>query len=146
MADRVRFPGFVPEADLPGLYRLADVFAIASEAELQSLATMAAMASGLPVLAADAGALGELVHAGENGFLFRPGRPGELAGRLALLGRDAALRARMARASGRIIAEHDRHRVLTRWESLYCALRVDPGGMSAVAGRARGAAATNESR
>jgi glycosyltransferase involved in cell wall biosynthesis len=147
VAERVRFPGFVPEADLPGLYRLADVFAIASEAELQSLATMAAMASGLPVVAADAGALGELVHPGENGFLFRPGRPGELAGRLAVLGRDAALRARMARASGRIIADHDRHRVLARWESLYCALRgAGPGAMIAAAGPARGAAATNESK
>ncbi len=73
VADRVRFLGFVPDDDLPGLYRLADVFAIASQAELQSLATMAAMASGLPVVAVDAGALAELVHAGENGFLARPG-------------------------------------------------------------------------
>ena len=147
VAGQVRFPGFVAEADLPGLYRLADVFAIASEAELQSLATMAAMASGLPVVAADAGALGELVHPGENGFLFQPGRPGELADCLALLGRDTALRARMARASGRIIAEHDRHRVLARWESLYCALRgAGPGGMSAAAGRAPGAAAKTSPR
>src|SRR5262249_40475358 len=60
-ADRVRFPGFVADDDLPGLYRLADVFAIASQAELQSLVTMAAMASGLPVVAVDAGALAELV-------------------------------------------------------------------------------------
>ena len=45
------FLGFVPGADLPGLCRLADVFAITSEAELQSL-TMEAMATGLPVAAA----------------------------------------------------------------------------------------------
>ena len=51
---RARFLGFVPEADLPGLYRLADVFAIASEAELQSLATLEAMATGLPVAAVNA--------------------------------------------------------------------------------------------
>ena len=147
VAGQVRFPGFVAEADLPGLYRLADVFATASEAELQSLTTMAAMASGLPVVAADAGALGELVHAGENGFLFRPGRADALADSLALLGRDPGLRARMGRASVRIIAEHDRHRVLSRWESLYCALRgAGPDGPSPVAASARGAAATNESR
>ncbi len=64
VADLVRFLGFVPDNDLPGLYRLADVFAIASQAELQSLATMAAMASGLPVVAVNAGALAELVHPG----------------------------------------------------------------------------------
>ena len=119
VADRVRFLGFVPDADLAGLYRLADVFAIASQAELQSLATMAAMASGLPAVAAEAGALGELVRTGENGFLVRPGQPAEFAACLAQLVRDASLRARMSKAAVRIIGEHDRHRMLARWESIY---------------------------
>ena len=136
---QVRFLGFVPDADLPALYRLADLFAIASQAELQSLATMAAMASGLPVVAADAGALGELVHPGENGFLVRPGRPAEFADCLGRLTADPGLRQRMARASERIIADHDRHRVLTRWESIYRALALPrtgelPGPDSAPAG------------
>jgi 1,2-diacylglycerol 3-alpha-glucosyltransferase len=122
VADRVRFLGFVPDDDLPGLYRLADVFAIASQAELQSLTTMAAMASGLPVVAVDAGALAELVHAGENGFLARPGRAGEVAGCLGLLCGDPGLRSRMAKASARIIGDHDRHRLLGRWESIYVTL------------------------
>jgi glycosyltransferase involved in cell wall biosynthesis len=134
VADRVLFPGFIADDDLPGLYRLADVFAIASQAELQSLATMAAMASGLPVVAVDAGALAELVHAGENGFLARPGHAREIADSLDLLCRDAELRARMSKASSRIIAGHDGHRVLTRWESIYRAL-VSPG-----TGEARGTA------
>jgi len=77
------------------------------------------MASRLPVVAVDAGALAELVHDGENGFLARPGRAAEIADCLDLLCRDAALRARMSQASTRIIAGHDRHRLLTRWESLY---------------------------
>jgi glycosyltransferase involved in cell wall biosynthesis len=122
VADRVRFPGFVADADLPGLYRLADVFAIASQAELQSLVTMAAMASGLPVVAVDAGALAELVRPGENGFLATPGHARQIADSLDLLSRDADLRARMSKASSRIIAGHDGHRVLTRWESIYRAL------------------------
>lgn len=135
VADRVLFPGFVADGDLPGLYRLADVFAIASQAELQSLVTMAAMASGLPVVAVDAGALGELVHAGENGFLARPGRAGEVAAGLDLLCRDADLRARMSKASLRIITGHDGRRLLARWESIYRAL-ASPG-MSAVRGTAQ---------
>jgi glycosyltransferase involved in cell wall biosynthesis len=126
VADRVRFPGFVADDDLPGLYRLADVFAIASQAELQSLVTMAAMASGLPVVAVDAGALAELVHAGENGFLARPGHAAGIAESLGLLCRDVDLRARMSKASSRIIAGHDGHRLLTRWESIYRAL-ASPG-------------------
>jgi glycosyltransferase involved in cell wall biosynthesis len=122
VSGRVRFLGFVPGADLPGLYRLADVFAIASEAELQSLVTMEAMASGLPVVAVNAGPLGELVHPGENGFLTRPGLVGDVAGSLDLLCRDAGLRARMSKAGLRIIADHDRHRLLGLWESIYRAL------------------------
>jgi glycosyltransferase involved in cell wall biosynthesis len=122
VSERVRFLGFIPGADLPGLYRLADVFAIASEAELQSLVTMEAMASGLPVVAVNAGALGELVHPGENGFLTRPGLVGDVAGSLDLLCRDAGLRARMSKAGLRIIADHDRHRLLGLWESIYRAL------------------------
>ena len=128
VADRVRFLGFVPDDDLPGLYRLADVFAIASQAELQSLVTMAAMASGLPVVAVDAGALAELVHPGENGFLSPgPGRAGEVADCLDLLCRDPGLRARMSKASARIIGDHDRHRLLARWESIYRALAAPRG-------------------
>jgi glycosyltransferase involved in cell wall biosynthesis len=126
VADRVRFPGFVADDDLPGLYRLAEVFAIASRAELQSLVTMAAMASGLPVVAADAGALAELVQPGENGFLARPGQAAEFAESLGLLCRDADLRARMSKASLRIISGHDGHRLLSRWESIYRAL-ASPG-------------------
>jgi glycosyltransferase involved in cell wall biosynthesis len=119
IADRVRFTGFVPDGDLPGLYRLADVFAIASQAELQSLVTMAAMASGLPVVAVDAGALAELVHTGENGFLAPPGNAAEVARYLDLICRDADLRARMSKAAARVIAGHDRSRLLARWESIY---------------------------
>ena len=119
LSDQVRFLGFIPDADLPGLYRLADVFAIASEAELQSLVTMEAMASGLPVVAVNAGPLGELVHPGENGFLTRPGLVGDVAGSLSLLCRDPGLRARMSKAGLRIIADHDRHRLLARWETIY---------------------------
>jgi glycosyltransferase involved in cell wall biosynthesis len=128
-AAKVTFLGFVPPADLPGLYRLADVFAIASEAELQSIVTMEAMASGLPVVATDAGALGELVRHGENGFLAAHGNAAGLAARLGLLCRDAPLRSRMAAASLTIIGGHARDRVLAEWESLYHALAPHAAGV-----------------
>ena len=126
LAGRVRFLGFVPAADLPGLYRLADVFAIASEAELQSLATMEAMASGLPVVAADACALGELVGHGRTGFLAAPGQGGQMAAYLDMLTGDPGLRARMGAAALQAIRGHDRQRSLAEWESLY-GLLAGPG-------------------
>jgi len=118
-ANRVRFLGFVPGPELPAVYRLADVFAIPSVAELQSLTTMEAMATGLPVVAANAYALRELVAAGRNGFLFTPSRPDELAACLDALLKEPDLRARMAAESLQVISEHELSRSLRRWESLY---------------------------
>ena len=73
IADKVIFTGFVPDEDLPYLYKLSHSFIIASIAELLSLVTLQAMASGLPVIAANAGALVELVQHNKNGYLFNPG-------------------------------------------------------------------------
>jgi len=119
LTQRVAFLGLVPDRELPSLYRLADIFAIASEAELQSLTTMDAMATGLPVVAADAYALAELVRHGSNGFLFRRGRAAEMAAYLDVLTRDPAMRRRMAGTGSQLIGVHERHAVLKVWESLY---------------------------
>jgi glycosyltransferase involved in cell wall biosynthesis len=119
---KVRFLGFVSGSDLPGLYRLADIFAIMSEAELQSLTTMEAMATGLPVVAVDACALSELVSHGTNGFLAHPGRASEVAAYLDQLCADQVLRARMSAAGLSMISRHERQRWLAEWESLYSML------------------------
>ena len=119
LTDRVSFLGFIHDKDLAPLYRLADVFAIPSEAELQSLATMEAMACGLPVVAADAYALPELVHHEINGFLFQRGNSEEMAHYLDLVVRDKGLRMQMGTKSLEIIAKHDRTQVLDQWEALY---------------------------
>ena len=51
IADRVRFRGFVSEEELLAAYARADVFCMPGIAELQSLATLEAMAAGTPVVA-----------------------------------------------------------------------------------------------
>jgi phosphatidylinositol alpha 1,6-mannosyltransferase len=119
LEDRVSFLGFISDADLVSLYRLSDIFGIPSEADLQSIATMDAMACGLPVVAANSYALPELVHHQENGFLFQPGNSDEMAQKLDLLAGSAALRSSMGQQSLAIIAGHDRIRVLEDWETLY---------------------------
>jgi glycosyltransferase involved in cell wall biosynthesis len=119
LGDRVAFLGFVRDADLLGLRRLADVFVIPSEADLQSLSTMEAMACGLPVIAANAYALPELVHHGENGFVFQPGNSDELAHYLDLLLAEPTLRTQMGVKGLEIIVKHDRLKVLDQWETLY---------------------------
>lgn len=70
--DRVLFPGFIAEEDLPRLLNCADCFLMPGFAELQSIATLEAMACGRPIVAAEAKALPELVSHGKNGLLFTP--------------------------------------------------------------------------
>jgi glycosyltransferase involved in cell wall biosynthesis len=89
---------------------------------------MEAMATGLPVVAVDACALGELVRPGRNGFLARPGQAAEVAAYLGLLCSDPGLRARMSAASLEIISAHERHRLLAEWESLYRMLTLAGAG------------------
>ncbi|WP_431844561.1 glycosyltransferase [Microbacterium testaceum] len=120
VSSRVTFHGHASEEDLRTLYSRASVFAIASIAELQSIATMEAMASGLPIVAANAVALPHLVHEGENGYLFEPGNADELAARLTdVLTAAPEERTRMQQASLDAVAVHDINRTLDTFEALY---------------------------
>jgi len=119
LKDRVTFLGHLPEEEVPRLYRAADVFVIAGVAELQSIATMEAMASGLPVIAANAMALPELVHHGENGLLFPEDDAQALAAAAVTILSNEPLRRQMAERSLEIIKVHDVNKVVAQYEMLY---------------------------
>ena len=133
VADRVRFLGFVAHGDLPDVYRCADVFTIAGIAELQSIATLEAMASGLPVVAADAMALPHLVEEGRNGYLYEPGDPDALADRVESVLTTERERPRMGAHSRLMASRHRLEDSLERFEHIYVdasvgALASFPGG------------------
>jgi len=65
------------------------------------MATAEALAAGLPVVATDAGASGEVLPGGEGGRLVPPGDPGALAETVVALLREADLPAMGARARAR---------------------------------------------
>lgn len=120
LSDRVTLTGFVEQDQLRDALQRGSVFAMPSIAELQSISTMEAMASGLPVVAANAMALPHLVHDGENGFLFEPGNIADLAAKLTqvlTLSADEVLKFRKESLS--IVAAHDIQRTLDTFESLY---------------------------
>jgi len=73
LTGRITFPGYLPARDLPLLYQAADAYCITSAVELQSITTLEAAASGLPVIAARVGALPELVEDGITGYLAGQG-------------------------------------------------------------------------
>lgn len=119
LEDSVRWAGFLDDADYERVFSLATAFAIASPAELQSIVTLEAAASGLPIVAVNAGALPELVRDGFNGYLFPEDDAGAMANRLAdVLGDEAAAK-RMGRRSRLIALPHDIERTIDSYERLF---------------------------
>ena len=77
---KVQFSGCLKATELAQAYASADLFVYASETETMGNVVMEAMASGLPVVAADACGVRSLVQHGHNGFLFPPKQAGAAAG------------------------------------------------------------------
>jgi len=68
--DRVRFEGYVPPQEMETFYLEASVFVMSSVwPEPFGMAGPEAMRYGLPVVAFDAGAIGEWLKDGDNGFM-----------------------------------------------------------------------------
>jgi glycosyltransferase involved in cell wall biosynthesis len=70
LQNRVHFPGYVDDADLPALYSAADLFAYPSLYEGFGLPILEAMACGTPVVAGNQSSLPEVV--GQAGLLIDP--------------------------------------------------------------------------
>ena len=120
IADRVKFLGHITEEELPLAFERATVFAMPSIAELQSIATMEAMASGRPVIAANAMALPHLVHHGDNGYLFEPDDVDDFANCLLKVATaDQKELDRLSENSIHLIQSHDIKRTLAIFEGLY---------------------------
>ena len=85
--------GFVPDAELPSLYRSAAVFVYPSLYEGFGLPPLEAMACGVPVICSTGGALREM--AGKAAALVEPGDTAGLAAQMMRMAGDPMLRASM---------------------------------------------------
>jgi 1,2-diacylglycerol 3-alpha-glucosyltransferase len=119
ISGNVIFTGFVPEEDLPVVYKLSHCFIIASIAELLSLATLQAMAFGLPVIAARAGALPELIHDRINGLLFDVGHIEEMVRCMIEMFGNNILWLKMSETNLEYIKHHDIHLTVKSFEGIY---------------------------
>ncbi|HWM09617.1 MAG TPA: glycosyltransferase family 1 protein [Solirubrobacteraceae bacterium] len=89
----VRFPSWVGQADLEGLYALAAAFVFPSLYEGFGLPVLEAMRRGLPVACSDRSSLPEVV--GDAALLFDPDDVGRIEAALRRLLGDAGLRQRL---------------------------------------------------
>jgi glycosyltransferase involved in cell wall biosynthesis len=115
----VIFTGFVSEDEKASLDRSATLFAMPSPVELQSIASLEAMASGQPIVAVDAGALYELCHNDENGFLVATDDDAAFATAFETILTDEKVRQKFSHESIRIAKTHDVKYTLDRFEQIY---------------------------
>lgn len=89
------FTGYVPEADLPGLYNAAEIMVWPSFYEGFGLPPLEAMACGTPVITSNTSSLPEVV--GEAGIMVDPHDNAALAASIESLMKDGDLRREMSR-------------------------------------------------
>jgi glycosyltransferase involved in cell wall biosynthesis len=95
VAERVRFPDWLSDGELEGLYALSDAFVLPSLIEGFGLPVIEAMLRGVPVACSNTPALAEV--AGDAALSFDPERADELTAALGRLLEDRAGAAELAR-------------------------------------------------
>lgn len=117
--NHVTFTDYLSDEEYPKVHGLADCFVNACTAELQSIVALEAIASGLPLLGANAMALPELVIAGKNGHLFAPGDTQELAKQIVDVLSNPEKRKKMGIESRNMAELHDIASTAEQYERLY---------------------------
>ncbi len=102
----VYFAGFQRQEDLAAWYTLADVFAFPTLCDDFGVVMVEAIAAGLPIVSSPfAGAAGDLLRHGKNGYIVDPREPRMFAERLVQILRDDNRRTEMAGESIRLQGE-----------------------------------------
>jgi phosphatidyl-myo-inositol dimannoside synthase len=99
IAGHVHFSGYVPREAIAARYTDAHVFVLPSYNEGMSVATLEALAAGLPVVVTRTGGTAELVVEGENGLTFNWADVDALVAHLRQLAADRGLARRMGAAA-----------------------------------------------
>ena len=116
----VKFLGRVLPPDLNEIYKTADLFITASEIETQGIVLIEAAATGLPLVAVDAGAVADIVVDGKNGFLCKAGGDVKgLAKGMETIFEDKKLAEKFSEESLKLAKEHDLSTTVKRFLEIY---------------------------
>ena len=104
LVEQVNFWGRLPQTGLRQLWSTSQVLAVPSQYEGFGIVYLEGLGFGLPVIASTAGAAGEIISDGREGFLIAPEDVQALAARVAVLIADRACLADMSLAARRRFA------------------------------------------
>jgi glycosyltransferase involved in cell wall biosynthesis len=106
LLSRVDFPGWVDQRDAGALLAASDVLVLPSYDEGLPLVILEALTAGVPVVCSPVGAIPEVLEDGKSAVFVQPRDSQGLADALARLGREPALRERLA-AEGRALYDRE---------------------------------------
>ena len=113
-----RFTGYLKGAELAEMYASCDVFLFPSSTETFGNVVLEAMASGLPVIAADAGGVKDSITDGSDGFLCKARNAMSFTKAMDKFIKDPGLIASMG-------AEARRHSLSKSWDNIFDSLLED---------------------
>jgi glycosyltransferase involved in cell wall biosynthesis len=102
----VQWLGWVSYGELGACFQTADVFILPTLEDVWGMVVLEAMAFGKPILCSRRAGAAEMVLEAENGYLFDPYQPEEIAKAMVRLIEQPALVARLGQRSQELIAEH----------------------------------------
>ena len=105
LREKVHMVGYVPDDDMPILYKNARMFVLPSLFEPFGMTSLEAMACGTPVIASKLGGIRTVITSGENGLLVDPADAREFADAMGKVLKDQSLADRLGKAGSITIQE-----------------------------------------
>lgn len=127
VADRVDLVGRARREAVACHLWHSDIFVLPSRREAFGVAVLEALTAGLPVVAADAGGIPEIVRSGEEGLLVQPDRADDLATALLRLLGNRSLREAMGEAGCLRAREFSLQFMVPKLRTTYLSLARTPG-------------------
>jgi glycosyltransferase involved in cell wall biosynthesis len=128
LENKVNFLGYIPREEIPRYYTRADIFILPSFNEGMSVATLEAMASGLPVIVTRVGGMEELVVEGVNGNFVEWGDVGGMVSHIGKFIQNRKLTSRMGSASCTRAKAFSWDRVANAYKTLFNRLNLNTSG------------------
>ena len=115
----IKFLGRILPPAITDIYRAGSLFVTASEIETQGIVLIEAAATGLPLVAVDAGAVSEICHDNKNGYLCQPKDVDGIYQGMKKILTDKDRQHKFSQNSLKFAKEHDLNNTIGRFEEIY---------------------------